>query len=58
MHHHHHHHHLDKDAGKMSLLQWFGLILVLDELKRYPQDIGKFDRVHHYHVGILLMLFA
>jgi hypothetical protein len=42
----------------MNLLQWFGLILFLDELKRYPQDIGKLDRIHHYQIGLALLLFG
>jgi hypothetical protein len=36
------------------LLFGAGLILFLDDVIRCG-DFGKFDRVHHYHVGALLM---
>ena len=34
-----------------------GLVLFLDDVIRYG-DFGKFDKLHHYHVGILLMLLG
>lgn len=36
------------------LLFGAGLILFLDDAIRYG-DFGKFDRLHHWHVGALLM---
>ena len=47
------------DEDKMGSLLLFGagLVLFLDDAIRHG-DFGKFDRIHHYHVGILLMLLG
>ena len=38
----------------MSFLQWFGVILLLDD----AADIGRFDRIHHWMIGAVLLLFG
>ena len=38
----------------MSLMQLIGALLVLSDIN----DVGKFDRIHHWHVGAALLLFG
>ena len=40
-----------KILGGVSTLT-YGLILFLDDIR----DFGKFDRIHHWHIGLLLAL--
>ena len=38
----------------MSFLQFIGLLLLLDDIR----DIGKLDRLHHYHLGLALVFLG
>ena len=38
----------------MSFVQLIGALLVLSDIK----DVGKFDRIHHWHLGAALLLFG
>jgi hypothetical protein len=39
----------------MTLIQLIGLMLLLDDSIRY-RDFLKFDRLHHWHVGAVLLV--
>jgi len=38
----------------LDYLSRLGELLLLDDIK----DFGKFDRIHHWHIGLLLMIFG
>ena len=38
----------------MNIVQVFGLFLFLDDTIRC-KDFGKFDHLHHYMIGLVLM---
>lgn len=38
----------------MTTVQLLGVLLLLSDGK----DIGKFDRIHHWHIGAALLLFG
>ena len=41
-----------KRNGGRTAFQFLGLVVMLSDLK----DIGKFDRLHHWHLGALMIL--
>lgn len=41
----------------MTIWQVIGVFLFLDDTIR-NKDFGKFDRLHHYHLGLALILFG
>jgi hypothetical protein len=41
----------------MTIWQILGALLFLDDTVIRYHDFGKFDHVHHWHIGVALMLF-